>query len=292
MAQVRLARVIPSMHVHLCVALWLISLHPSPVFYFVPPFSFQPFLMFTSEFNERFRSNPCATCAWGPWPPLTTRHPSQFGSPRPGHLLVRHNKGLRCKVRNVYRADRQFRFWSRHPCFPRPIAAVVISQFRNKKRQHINTSAGNSCPVPSQSGERSETYSKHDEKEFYHCTSLGGQDIQCTHSHLDHLPLLVSLEPEDDLAHTHQCCDYSISQAAEESGESQHVLTKLHVCGMEGKRRKIASFADPGGPRAPLRSNFDDPEGWDTSGSEEECVQRDVVHRMAPCCLSPNHQVW
>ena len=30
----------------------------SPIFYFVPPFSFQPFLMFTSEFNERSRSNP------------------------------------------------------------------------------------------------------------------------------------------------------------------------------------------------------------------------------------------
>ena len=68
-----------------------------------------------------------------------------------GHLLVRHNKGLRCKVCNVYRVDRQFRFWSRHPCVPRPSAAVVISQFRNKKRQHINTSAGNSCPeiIPS-----------------------------------------------------------------------------------------------------------------------------------------------
>ena len=39
-AQDCLARVIPSMHVHLCVALWLISQHPSPVFYFVPPFSF------------------------------------------------------------------------------------------------------------------------------------------------------------------------------------------------------------------------------------------------------------
>ena len=29
-----------------------------PVLYFVPPFSFKPFLMFTSEFNERSRSNP------------------------------------------------------------------------------------------------------------------------------------------------------------------------------------------------------------------------------------------
>ena len=33
-------------------------LFTSPVFYFVPPFSFQPFQMFTSEFNERSRSNP------------------------------------------------------------------------------------------------------------------------------------------------------------------------------------------------------------------------------------------
>ena len=57
-AQDRLARVIPSMHVHLCVALWLISLHPSPVFYFVPLLFFQPFQMSSSEFHGRFRSNP------------------------------------------------------------------------------------------------------------------------------------------------------------------------------------------------------------------------------------------
>ena len=31
---------------------------PVSVLYFVPPFSFQPLLMFTSEFNERSRSNP------------------------------------------------------------------------------------------------------------------------------------------------------------------------------------------------------------------------------------------
>ena len=97
-----------------------------------------------------------------------------------------------------------------------------------------------------------------------------------------------SLEPEVDLAHTHQCCDCYISQAAEQSGESQHVLTNLHGCGMEGKRREIASFADPGGPRAPLWEDFDDPEGPNISGSEEECAQRDVVHRLAPCCRSLN----
>ena len=39
----------------LCLGCFLLI---SPVFYFVPPFSFQPFLMFTSEFNERSRSSP------------------------------------------------------------------------------------------------------------------------------------------------------------------------------------------------------------------------------------------
>ena len=45
---------------------------------------------------------------------------------------------------------------------------------------------------------------------------------------------------------------------------------------MEGKRRRIASFDDTGGPRAPLQSNFDDPEAF----SEEECSQQDVVQHM------------
>ena len=54
-------------------------------------------------------------------------------------------KGLRCKVCNVYRAYKQFKFWSSHPCVPRPSAAAVISLFQNKKRQLINTAAGNSA---------------------------------------------------------------------------------------------------------------------------------------------------
>ena len=32
-----------------------------------------------------------------------------------GHLLVRYNKGLKCKGCNVYREDRQFKFWNRQP---------------------------------------------------------------------------------------------------------------------------------------------------------------------------------
>ena len=49
-------------------------------------------------------------------------------------------KDLKCKACNVYRADRQFNFWSRKLCVLRACAADVISRFRNKKRQHSNAS--------------------------------------------------------------------------------------------------------------------------------------------------------
>ena len=65
-AQVRLARVIPSMHVHLCVALWLIS-HRSPS---------SPSRCSPQCSPRSLGPTPCATSAWGPWPLLTTRHPS------------------------------------------------------------------------------------------------------------------------------------------------------------------------------------------------------------------------
>ena len=179
-----------------------------------------------------------------------------------GHSLVRHNKGLRCKVCNVYRAYKQFKFWSSHPCVPRPSAAAVISLFQNKKRQFTSTAAGNSRHVLD-----------------HYCTSLGYRHIQCTHSH----PLPVSLEPELDPVHTQQCCDHSLSQAAKQSDESHQVLTELHGYDMEVKRRRIASFDDTGGPRAPLRSNFDDPEAF----FEEESSQQDVVQHMVPVSESP-----
>ena len=69
---------------------------------------------------------------------------------------------------------------------------------------------------------------------------------------------------------------------------------------MDGKKRKIANgsvgapqvaFVDPDGPRAPLRSNFDEPEGWDISCSDGGCVHRDEVFRMAPVAVLPDHQV-
>ena len=56
-----------------------------------------------------------------------------------GHLLVCRIKGLRCKACHVYRADRQFSFWDRTPCVPRPCAAEVISQFRKRKDSTTHT---------------------------------------------------------------------------------------------------------------------------------------------------------
>ena len=76
MAQVCLARVIPSMHVHLCVVLWLFS---SPVSF---SSSFRcsysgPSRCLPPSSTRGSSPKTCATSAWGPWPLLTTRHPSQ-----------------------------------------------------------------------------------------------------------------------------------------------------------------------------------------------------------------------
>ena len=51
---------------------------------------------------------------------------------------------VKAKAMQNFRADRQFNFWSRTPCVPRPRAADVTSRFRNKKRQNIGASTDNS----------------------------------------------------------------------------------------------------------------------------------------------------
>ena len=210
-----------------------------------------------------------------------------------GHLLVRHNKGLRCKVCNVYRAYRQFRFWSSHPCVPRPSAAAVISLFQEqektahqhgsrKRRVTFSTNLVNATKRPANMTRKNSIIALH----WVIGTSRAHTVTQ------QHFPLPVSLEPELELAHAHQCCDYSLSQTAEQSGESHHVLTKLHGYGMEGKRRRIASFADTGGPRAPTTVKFRRPRrmghlrfrgGMLTTG-------RGTSH--GPCCWPPKHHVW
>ena len=97
------------------------------------------------------------------------------GPPRPFTCKSQQMSAMQ-SLQYVHRAYKHFRFWSSHPCVPRPHAAAVISRFQNKKRQLINTSAGNSCHVLDQSGVRNKTSSKHDEKELFHCTSLGYRD--------------------------------------------------------------------------------------------------------------------
>ena len=99
-----------------------------------------------------------------------------------GHLLIRHNSGLKCKACNLYRANRQLSFWKRTPCVPRPCAADVIFQFRNKKRRH--NESFETVPYP--------------------CTSSVNQDFLSTHSHMERLSQPVSSETEGDLAHTQQ----------------------------------------------------------------------------------------
>ena len=72
----RLARVIPSMHGHLCVVWWLFS---SPVS-FSSSFRCSPSRPSRRPSPRSTRSScpkTCATSAWGPWPVMTTRHPSQ-----------------------------------------------------------------------------------------------------------------------------------------------------------------------------------------------------------------------
>ena len=71
----RLARVIPSMHGHLCVVWWLFS---SPVS-FSSPFrcsSSRPSRCLPPSSTRSSCPKTCATSAWGPWPVMTTRHPS------------------------------------------------------------------------------------------------------------------------------------------------------------------------------------------------------------------------
>ena len=76
-AQDRLARVIPSMHVHLCVLSWLFSLHPSPSSTLFRCSPSGPSRCLPQSSTRGSSPKTCATSAWGPWPLLTTRHPSQ-----------------------------------------------------------------------------------------------------------------------------------------------------------------------------------------------------------------------
>ena len=164
-----------------------------------------------------------------------------------GHLLVRHNTGLKCKACNVYRADRQFIFWNRTPCVPRPCAADVISQIRNKKRQHnaytddsaccksVFPSAG-SCATsaPTRRHETSDVESGQGAASLISNTFW--PKLEATVTGIDP-PCLFPLSLKVTL-HTQQfCVCTSPSQVGEQCDGSRYVSAQMQICDRSGKER-------------------------------------------------------
>ena len=94
-------------------------------------------------------------------------------------------------------------------------AAEVISQFRNKRRQH------------------NEIF----ENGPYLYSSSVNQNILSTHSHMERLSQLVSSETEGDFAHTEQSITCaSPSQLGEHCVRSRY---QQHFRGMDGRKPQI-----------------------------------------------------
>ena len=163
------------------------------------------------------------------------------------HFLVRHNKGLNCKACNVYRADRQFNFWSRTPCVPRPCAADVISRLRNKKRQHRNAATDMSVCGKSS---------------FFTVPVTSTSTRRCEVSVLDP-GTPVSLCVRSTIGSSlHSCMPNMPRQFSEYGGSfsASEIAAFSEWHDVHDMRPQVDSD-DPNGPRASLRSNFDDPDG-------------------------------
>ena len=68
-----------------------------------------------------------------------------------GHLLIRHNRGLKCKACNVYRADRQFSFWNRKLCVAM-CGQSHLPILEQAKRRHNESFETVVFPIPSSGG--------------------------------------------------------------------------------------------------------------------------------------------
>ena len=200
-----------------------------------------------------------------------------------GHLFVRHDKGLKCKGCNVYRADRQFNFWSRTPCVPRPFAADV-SCFRKKKRHNMNASTDNS--VSGKSG-FSTVASR------VTSTSTRGYAV----SGLDPgTPVSLDARFTEDPS-LPSCLPNMLRQLVKSGGSFSTsepvVFSELHDV---NDMRSIVASDDRNGPRAPLRSNFDDPDEWEPTETPSDQLsfptsvlvgQTGEAHRMDPVACRP-----
>ena len=202
-------------------------------------------------------------------------------------------------------------FLDRTPCVPRPCAAEVISQFRNKKRQHNAYTDDAACSksvfpaagacATSAPTSRHETSDVESGQGAANLISKGEAGLVTLlaqvggHSHRDRSSLPVSPEPERDVAHTQQFCVHaSPSQVGEQCDGSRYVSAQSHFRGMDGKSRKLESAKGvvdtpivAAGPRAPLRSNLDDPEEWELPCSDGESVCWDEAHRMELVACRP-----
>ena len=93
-------------------------------------------------------------------------------------------------------------------------------------------------PLFAQAGACRELFSERFGKDSKPYTSTVRQDIHSTHSHLDRSSLPAAPVRVGDPVYTQQFCDYlSLFQGGEQSGRGHHVLSNLHVRGMEGKER-------------------------------------------------------
>ena len=114
------------------------------------------------------------------------------------------------------------------------------------------------APLFTQVGECRQMFSKRFEKESCPYTSLVGQDIHGTHSHMDRFSLPVSLEPEGDFVHTQQFSEYlSLFQDGEQCDDSRHGQAQLQICDMNGKERNnpFCHHANRGGRTHTLERN-------------------------------------
>ena len=146
-----------------------------------------------------------------------------------GHLLVRHNKGLKCKACNVYRADRQFIQFLE----PNSLCSEAVCG-----RSHL--------PIQKQ------------EKAAQHVHRRFGLWQVC-------FPIGQSGHPRVNVTlHTlNNSVTYaSPSQVGEQCDGSRYVSAQSHLRGMDGKSRRLDSAKGVvitpvcvAGPGAPLLSN-------------------------------------
>ena len=239
-----------------------------------------------------------------------------------GHLLVRHNKGLQRKDRQFNFWNRassvprlcaadvicQFRNKQRQhnaytgdsacgkSVFPTVGSCATSAPTRRHETSDVEGGQGTANLT-----------SKGDVGFVTSLAQVGGKNQR------DRFSLSVS-ELEGDVAHTQQfCVCIFFSQVGEQCDGSRYVSAQSLSRCMDDKSRKLESAKgvvntpifdadervvspetqtkvdsdDPDGPRAPLRSSFDDPEDWELSCSDGESVCWDEAHRMEPVACRP-----